>query len=154
VFLQSDGVSVEVAEGDLVAVVREMDSEARNMLLLGLLRPDKLLIGGYSAPNRRCCPLTAAVWEAHGRQATHWDDILSEIQRIGFKDHQRFTAAYDRWARACGYERVDRDRMLFLSREGRLRLVALVEGVVKDADPAVAQSRRRRFPRRLVPSAR
>ena len=129
VLLAEPGVSPDAAEADLVAIIDEMDAEARRLLLLGLLRPRKLLIGGYSAPLHRCWPpLTAALWEATGHKTTNWDDIMTGINRIGLaQQHQRFSLAYDQWARAWEFERVDRDRLLVLSTEGRLRLVELVE---------------------------
>lgn len=53
---------------------------------------------------------------------------MTGINRIGLaQQHQRFSLAYDQWARAWEFERVDRDRLLVLSTEGRLRLVELVE---------------------------
>ena len=128
VLLAEPGVSPDAAEADLVAIIDEMNADAQRLLLLGLLRPRKLLIGGYSAPLHRCCPLTAALWEATGHETTNWDDIVTGINRIGLaQQHQRFSLAYDQWARAWEFERVDRDRLLVLSTEGRLRLVELVE---------------------------
>jgi hypothetical protein len=118
----------EITESDLRAVVRDIEPEAGAFLLHGLLRPAKILVGGYTASDHRCCPLTAAVWEATGHEATHWDEIQAGILAIGLgEDHHRFYQAFDAWARAWKLERVDRDRAVVLSDEGRSKLVKLVE---------------------------
>jgi hypothetical protein len=118
----------EVAENDLRAVVRDIEPDAGALLLHGLLRPAKILVGGYTASDHRCCPLTAAVWEATGYEATHWDEIQVGILAIGLgTHHHRFYQAFDAWARAWELERVDSDGAVVLSDDGRRRLVKLVE---------------------------
>jgi hypothetical protein len=121
-------VAREVAESDLRAVVRGIEPEVGTLLLHGLLRPAKILVDGYTASHHRCCPLTAAVWQATGREATRWKEIQAGIIAIGLGEHHhRFYQAFDVWARAYRFERADSDGALVLSAEGRLKLVALVE---------------------------
>jgi hypothetical protein len=123
----------EITESDLRAVVRDIEPNAGALLLHGLLRPAKILVGGYTASDHRCCPLTAAVWEATGYEATHWNEIQVGILAIGLgTHHHRFYQAFDAWARAC--ERVDNDGAVVLSDEGRRRLVRLVEQELSDRD--------------------
>jgi len=132
--LERAGVSAEVAEANLRAVVRDIDLVAGTLLLHGLLRPTKILVDGYTASAHRCCPLTAAVWQATGREATHWEDIQAGIVAAGLGGHHhRFYQAFDTWARVEGFSQADRDGALVLSGVGRSRLVWLVEQEIVSA---------------------
>jgi hypothetical protein len=136
-------VSREIAESDLRAVVRGIEPEVGTLLLHGLLRPVKILVDGYTASDHRCCPLTAAVWQATGREATRWNEIQAGIIAIGLGEHHhRFYQAFDVWARAWRFDRADSDGALVLSPEGRLTLVALVEQEMRARDPKRGQRRR------------
>ena len=117
----------ERAEAQLREVVMRMSPFARRLILHGLLRPDAILIGSYSAPGHRCCPLASAVWEATGSEATTFDAVMTGIAELGFApDHQEFTAAFDTWA-SC-YETYDTDSLTrVLSSDGRSRLIGLIE---------------------------
>jgi hypothetical protein len=133
----------EITESDLRAVVRDIEPEAGAFLLHGLLRPAKILVGGYTASDHRCCPLTAAVWEATGHEATHWDEIQVGILAIGLgTHHHRFYQAFDAWASAWELERVDSDGAVVLSDDGRHKLVKLVEQEMRASDPKRGQRRR------------
>jgi hypothetical protein len=141
-------VSREIAERDLRAVVRGIEPEAGTLLLHGLLRPEKILVDGYTASHHRCCPLTAAVWQATGREVTRWNEIQAGIIAVGLGEHHhRFYQAFDVWARACRFERADSDGALVLTGEGRLKLVALIEQERRARDPRPGQ-RRKAFHRR------
>ena len=60
------------------------------------MRPNAILIGSYSAPGHRCCPLASAVWEATGSEATSFEGVMAGIAELGFEpDHQEFIAAFD-----------------------------------------------------------
>jgi hypothetical protein len=136
-------VSREIAERDLRAVIRGIEPEVGTLLLHGLLRPAKILVDGYTASHHRCCPLTAAVWQATGREATRWKEIQAGIIAIGLGEHHhRFYQAFDVWARACRFERAESDGALVLSAEGRLKLVALVEQEMRASDPKRGQRRK------------
>jgi hypothetical protein len=87
------------AEQQLRAVMMQMTATARRLILHGLMRPNAILIGNYSAPGRRCCPLASAVWEATGSEATSFEAVMEGITELGFEpDHQEFIAAFDTWA--------------------------------------------------------
>jgi hypothetical protein len=123
-----DGVSEHEAEMQLTEVLRTMPPDSRRFLLHGLLRPEKILVDGYSAPQGRCCPLTAAVWESTGHRVTAWKEIVAGIHDLGLgSHHSAFYQAFDRWARACHFRKLDRDGSAVLSRDGRGQLVRLVE---------------------------
>ena len=91
------------AQARLREVVMRMSPTARRLILDGLVRPNAILIGSYSAPGHRCCPLASAVWEATGSEATSFDALMAGIAELGFEpDHQQFTAAFDSWASCYG----------------------------------------------------
>jgi hypothetical protein len=141
--------SQEITETNLRSVVRDIEPEARALLLQGLLRPTRILVDGYTASSHRCCPLTAAVWQATGREATHWSEIQAGIVAIGLGDHHhRFYQAFDAWARAWEFHQVDRDGELVLSTDGRNTLVRLVEQEMRV--PPMIRPRRRTFVHRLT----
>ncbi|MFL6043414.1 MAG: hypothetical protein ACJ740_18690 [Gaiellales bacterium] len=115
-------------EARLQSVIEDMQPAGRRILLQGLLRPTKILIACYTAPAQRCCPLTAAVWEATGREVTTRPEIWEGLARLGLADqHQRFLEAYDSWATIRGHAVTDRDGAVILNNEGRRQLIALVE---------------------------
>jgi hypothetical protein len=143
--------SAEIADRELRAVVRGMDAKAGTLLLHGLLRPEKILVDGYTASRHRCCPLTAAVWQATGREVTGWQEIQAGIIAIGLGEHHhRFYQAFDVWARAHRLERAESDGALVLTAEGRVKLVALVENEIRARDQG---PRRRRAFHRQSPVA-
>ena len=115
------------AQARLREVVMRMSPTARRLILHGLVRPNAILIGSYSAPGHRCCPLASAVWEATGSEATSFDALMAGIAELGFEpDHQQFTAAFDSWA-SC-YENYNTDGLArVLSSDGRSRLIRLIE---------------------------
>src|SRR3954454_14767163 len=96
------------AEGQLRAVMMQMTPTARRLILHGLMRPNAILIGSYSAPGHRCCPLASAGWEATGSEATRLEAVMVGIPEIGLEpDHQEYVAAFDTWA--SSYESKDTD---------------------------------------------
>jgi hypothetical protein len=115
------------AGDQLREVLMQMTPGARRLILHGLLRPNAILIGSYSAPGHRCCPLASAVWEATGSEATSFEAVMAGIAELGFEpDHQEFIAAFDTWA-SC-YETYDTDGLVrVLSSDGRSRLIGLIE---------------------------
>jgi len=142
-FVDRSIVSREIAESDLRAVVRGIEPEVGALLLHGLLRPAKILVDGYTASHHRCCPLTAAVWQATGHEATRWEEIQAGIVEIGLGEHHhRFYQAFDEWARAWRFQTADGDGALVLNSDGRLKLVALVEQEMRARDPKHRQRRR------------
>jgi hypothetical protein len=64
------------AEEQLREVLMQMTPTARRSILHGLMRPNAILIGSYSAPGHRCCPLASAVWEATGSEATSFEAVM------------------------------------------------------------------------------
>ena len=119
-------------EEQLRAVMMQMTPTTRRLILHGLVRPNAILIGSYSAPGHRCCPLASAVWEATGSEATSFESVMAGITELGFEpDHQEFIAAFDTWA--SGYETYDTDGLArVLSGEGRSRLIRLIEQLPHD----------------------
>jgi hypothetical protein len=115
------------AGDQLREVLMQMTPGGRRLILHGLMRPNAILIGSYSAPGHRCCPLASAGWEATGSEATNFEAVMAGIAELGFEpDHQEFIAAFDTWA-SC-YETYDTDGLArVLSGEGRSRLIALIE---------------------------
>ena len=113
---------------DLRAVLREMPLRARLLILHGLLRPDAILVGGYTANGHRCCPLTSAVWEATGSEARQWDLIMTGITQLGLGHlHHAFTRAFDQWAALNGHSQRDPDGLIVLTSTGRHKLIDLIE---------------------------
>jgi hypothetical protein len=130
----------DYCEARLRGVIREMQPDGRRLLLHGLLRPNKILVACYTAPAHRCCPLTAAVWEATGREVTTRPEIWEGLARVGLTDqHHRFLEAYDSWATIRGYAITDPDGAVILSNEGRRQLIALVEHQIDLAGAAYAR---------------
>jgi hypothetical protein len=114
------------AAEQLREVLMQMTPATRRIILHGLMRPNAILIGSYSAPGHRCCPLASAVWEATGSEARSFEAVMAGIAELGFEpDHQGFIAAFDTWA-TC-YETYDTDGLARLSSEGRSRLIGLIE---------------------------
>jgi hypothetical protein len=115
------------AEEQLRSVIMQMTPTARRLILHGLVRPNAILIGTYSAPGHRCCPLASAIWEATGSEATSFEAVMAGITELGLEPgHQEFIAAFDTWA-GC-YETYDTDGLArVLSSEGRSRLIVLIE---------------------------
>ena len=118
------------AQTELRAVLSQMPAGARRLILHGLLRPNAILVGGYSTWGHRCCPLTSAVWEATGVEATHWDDIMAGISRLGLGQfHHRFINAFDTWALQAPNSATDPDGTRVLTYHGRGRLIDLIESL-------------------------
>jgi len=117
------------SEARLRAVITELPDNVRRLILHGLLRPDAILIGGYTAPGHRCCPLTSAVWEANGEEVRQWDTIQTGITKLGLTPqlHNRFTAAFDTWAGLPGQAVYDVDGLAVLTPLARGTLIGLIE---------------------------
>jgi hypothetical protein len=117
------------SEAALRGVITELPENVRRLILHGLLRPDAILVGGYTAPGHRCCPLTSAVWEANGEETRQWDTIQTEITKLGLTPqlHNRFTAAFDTWAGLPGHTVYEADGLAVLTPVARGMLIGLIE---------------------------
>lgn len=93
-------------------------------ILRGLLRPNAVLVGGWTANGHRCCPLMAGAWETLNREPRDADDLAA----AGLEIYARsFYPAFDDWARAWSFEALDEDNEIILSYRGRRALLALIE---------------------------
>jgi hypothetical protein len=122
-------VRAERATESFRGLIAELPAQARHYILQGLLRPDAILVGGYTAAGHRCCPLTSAVWEATGKEARQWDTIMAGISLLGLTGdlHHRFVVAFDEWAAVEGHTEQTPDGLLVLTSYARSSLMGLIE---------------------------
>jgi hypothetical protein len=113
------------AEAGLVDALRELPPWPRSIMQRGLLRANSVLVGAYVAPEHRACPLASAVWKTTGEEPASMYQVQLGLAELGLDSDQTstFVAAFDEWAIASEYVRMDADGSKVLTHFGRSELL-------------------------------